>query len=752
MTYDGTSHTIEVLPGDGATEYDSITYTVGGEAFDGATEPGEYEITVTLKKDGYYDWTDTATLTINKASGTQEPGYVVPTPDAIEYEEGKTLADIELPEGWAWAEPTTPVEEGTQTYPANYTPTDDDHYTAVNDVLVTVTATAPGVITGYTFTDEDVTYDGTSHNIEVVAGDDAIPYDSVTYVREGAEFDGATEPGTYVITVTLKKDGYNDWTRTATLTINKASGTEEPGYEVPSINAPEEYAEGKTLADFPLPEGSGWAWADPATPVEEGTHTYPANYTPTDDDHYTAVEGVPVTVTVTSPVPIAGYSLQQDAEFKYDGTPKSLDVVVADDATAGAAIGAPSFEKLNETTGDWEPLPAGEPVEIGTYKQTVTITKGGVEDVVLTAEFEIAPGEIKGYLFPEDGFSFKPDGKSKNITEDAIVKTNDATEGVTIGAFEYFDSKGNPIDAKDVTKIGTYKVKTTLTKDNYEPKTLETTITIKDTGSGGSGGAVLASKQSVTLDNGDGTTKVVSVTKGKALEEKDATPKEREGYTFSGWFEDPDFTEPYDFSKPVDKDITLYAKYEEEKVDEGFTDIDGHWAEEFIDDAVEKGIFAGYGDGTFRPDLGITRQEIAVAMIRLLGMEDDIDSADLSIIEDFSDEGTIAEWAKKYVALAVENKVFEGYAEGYFAPERIISREELCAVLTRTAGEALDREADFSDVGTTTNKWASPYIAPMAEAGIALGYPDGTFLGKNKITRAEAATMLSKFAAKFLSK
>ena len=34
-----------------------------------------------------------------------------------------------------------------------------------------------------------------------------------------------------------------------------------------------------------------------------------------------------------------------------------------------------------------------------------------------------------------------------------------------------------------------------------------------------------------------------------------------EGYTFGGWYEDQDCTELYDFSTPVTKDISLYAKW-----------------------------------------------------------------------------------------------------------------------------------------------------------------------------------------------
>ncbi|WP_028550065.1 S-layer homology domain-containing protein [Paenibacillus sp. UNC451MF] len=40
-----------------------------------------------------------------------------------------------------------------------------------------------------------------------------------------------------------------------------------------------------------------------------------------------------------------------------------------------------------------------------------------------------------------------------------------------------------------------------------------------------------------------------------------------------------------------------------------FSDMDGHWAEEPILEAVSEGIIAGYDDGTFRPDRSVSRAE-----------------------------------------------------------------------------------------------------------------------------------------------
>ena len=46
-------------------------------------------------------------------------------------------------------------------------------------------------------------------------------------------------------------------------------------------------------------------------------------------------------------------------------------------------------------------------------------------------------------------------------------------------------------------------------------------------------------------------------------------------------------------------------------------DVKGHWAEQSIRKAMEKGIIKGYTDGTFKPDEPITRAQLAVIIDRL---------------------------------------------------------------------------------------------------------------------------------------
>ena len=45
--------------------------------------------------------------------------------------------------------------------------------------------------------------------------------------------------------------------------------------------------------------------------------------------------------------------------------------------------------------------------------------------------------------------------------------------------------------------------------------------------------------------------------------------------------------------------------------DAKFTDVDGHWAKEYIEYGVEKGYINGYEDKTFKPNKTVTRAEFS---------------------------------------------------------------------------------------------------------------------------------------------
>ncbi len=80
-----------------------------------------------------------------------------------------------------------------------------------------------------------------------------------------------------------------------------------------------------------------------------------------------------------------------------------------------------------------------------------------------------------------------------------------------------------------------------------------------------------------------------------------------------------------------------------------FTDVSGHWAEEYINFAYEIGMINGDGDGRFRPDDTITRAEFVKMLIAAF--------VALYTDEPISDDlATVDHWASKYYQMGVNNK------------------------------------------------------------------------------------------------
>lgn len=92
-----------------------------------------------------------------------------------------------------------------------------------------------------------------------------------------------------------------------------------------------------------------------------------------------------------------------------------------------------------------------------------------------------------------------------------------------------------------------------------------------------------------------------------------------------------------------------------------FLDIKkGSWQYKYVETAKSymTGFRTSAGD-YFRPSQKAVREDMAVALVKALGFEDE--SADLNLLSQFSDASTISTNLKKYVAIAVKHELMEGY-------------------------------------------------------------------------------------------
>ena len=96
------------------------------------------------------------------------------------------------------------------------------------------------------------------------------------------------------------------------------------------------------------------------------------------------------------------------------------------------------------------------------------------------------------------------------------------------------------------------------------------------------------------------------------------------------------------------------------------------------------------------------------------------------------------------VEALVELGVVNGYDDGTFLPENVVSRAEMAKLLVVAAGlapaaELAEGTTRFSDVAA--DHWATGYINVAAEYGYIMGDPDGSFRPDDTVSYAEAITM-----------
>ncbi|MDQ6422568.1 S-layer homology domain-containing protein [Paenibacillus sp. LHD-117] len=114
----------------------------------------------------------------------------------------------------------------------------------------------------------------------------------------------------------------------------------------------------------------------------------------------------------------------------------------------------------------------------------------------------------------------------------------------------------------------------------------------------------------------------------------------------------------------------------------GFKDIEGHWAEDAISIAVANGIVEGFEDHTFRPDVSITREQMAVMIVKAFKLELKMDGAS------FEDESEISAWAVPYVTAATQLGILTGYEDGTVKPKQLATRAHAAALMTRSLEQA----------------------------------------------------------------
>lgn len=183
-------------------------------------------------------------------------------------------------------------------------------------------------------------------------------------------------------------------------------------------------------------------------------------------------------------------------------------------------------------------------------------------------------------------------------------------------------------------------------------------------------------------------------------------------------------------------------------VTSNFTDIKGHWAEDHINDAWQKGLVSGLNPYQFAPDRQITRAEFAALILQANGQQ-----YGQYTTSQFYDVPTNA-WYNNVVNKSVELGIMAGYSSTQFGPQDPITREQMAVIISRTlqlqnsGSKLIDNETDlvlaaFADQ-SSISAWAREGVALALVNEIVTGRTAAQFAPASSATRAEAAVMILK--------
>ncbi|MCH5152504.1 MAG: DUF5050 domain-containing protein [Clostridiales bacterium] len=286
-------------------------------------------------------------------------------------------------------------------------------------------------ITGVTFENATVNYDGNEHEITVSG---TIPEGvNVSYTNNKG-----TDTGTYNATATLSGEEYNTLTLNATL---KIVGTDITGITFQDATFPYDKQEHSISISGELPDGVTVVYQNNKA-TDYGVHTATATLSGKGYNTLTLTATLTIEAKDITGVTFANRTVT------YNGSEYTIDTIT----------GLPTGVTVQSITGN-------KATDVGTYTATAEIWGVGYKPLTLKATLTINPAEITGIDISDDTVTYDEQPHSIEIV--GTLPT-----GVSV-AYTY-----NGQAATSATVVGSYTVVATLSGKNYVTKTLSATLTI----------------------------------------------------------------------------------------------------------------------------------------------------------------------------------------------------------------------------------------------------------------------------------
>ncbi|OAB47457.1 fibronectin type III domain-containing protein [Paenibacillus antarcticus] len=372
--------------------------------------------------------------------------------------------------------------------------------------------------------------------------------------------------------------------------------------------------------------------------------------------------------------------------------------------------------------------------QLGDYTITATSTansaRSGLATITVT-EAPTHPSVTNVSVDPSTASVVQ--GSSKQLTatvtvldgasQEVLWTSSDSNNKVSVNASGY-------VTVASDTPIGNYIIAATSKFDSTKKASATITVTTAtpdpgpgpgNGGTGGSGGT----------GGGSGGSNPISGSVTTPTPKPTPEPEKPQGDVFSG--------NVVDATKLVNMIASKIAEANQSGVKNELTDVKGHWAASTIDLFVKLGVIKGYSDGSVNPNGQLTRAEFASIISRLfdIGSSTTGQTVALNDISNHWGKDAIKDLASLGVISGYGNGEFK--PNQTISREEIVMILSRIIKLDSLNKDA--SKGKFSDISSASS-YAMNAIQNAAQSGIINGKNDGNFDPQGKATRAETLTIL----------
>ncbi|MEH2066187.1 MAG: S-layer homology domain-containing protein [Nostoc sp.] len=172
-----------------------------------------------------------------------------------------------------------------------------------------------------------------------------------------------------------------------------------------------------------------------------------------------------------------------------------------------------------------------------------------------------------------------------------------------------------------------------------------------------------------------------------------------------------------------------------------FSDVSSnYWAAQFIQQLSQRGVIAGFPDGSFRPEEPVTRAQFAAMVNKAFQKAQERQTINFTDVPSNY-------WASSAIGQAYTIGFLSGYPGNRFEPNQAIPREQVLVSLANglgyTPGGNTESTLQYFNDGSNIASYARSPIAAATEKQIVVNYPNVKFLNPTATaTRAQVAAFI----------